>query len=299
MGEAVGSVQTVSAVTLFAPAKINLTLEVLGRRQDGYHEIRSVMQAVSLCDCLSFSPGESLSFGCDLPGWKAEKSLVSRAAALLLSESSRRVGASVEIKKNIPLASGLGGDASDAAAVLRGLNVLWRLNLAPGRLRELAAQLGSDVPFFLGSGTALTQGRGEKVIPLPVLAKHWLAIMTPKITRPPEKTAVLYARLSVADYTPGGHTDALVVHLGHDGDLTADSLYNVFERVADDVFPELASCRQAMLAAGAERVYLAGAGPSLFSLHTSRAVAEEVCRGLVGQPVFLAETLGSGELGGE
>ncbi|MFC2006949.1 4-(cytidine 5'-diphospho)-2-C-methyl-D-erythritol kinase, partial [Chloroflexota bacterium] len=154
-------------LTLFAPAKVNLTLEVLTKRPDGFHEICSVLQAVSLCDRFSFSQGNKIEFICNLPEWIVEKSLVSRATRLLQLVTGCSQGATVEIRKCIPLLSGLGGDSSDAATVLRGLDQLWGLNLPRRRLVELAQQLGSDVAFFLYGGTALVGGRGERVTPIP------------------------------------------------------------------------------------------------------------------------------------
>ena len=255
------------------------------------------MQAVSLGDCLTFNPSDEVSFECNLPGWSAERSLVSRVVARLQEVSGRQKGTRITIAKRIPLASGLGGDASDAATGLLGLNELWQLRLPPEQLIEIAAGLGSDVPFFLRAGTALSSGRGEVVYPLPVPVKNWLVILSPAISRPPEKTAALYARLSAADYTSGEYTDVLASNLSQGVMLANEPLYNVFERVAYDVFPGLEHYRQLMLAAGVSRVHLAGAGPSLFSLHSSQAEAEVVYLRLAGQPVFLTETLGSDEPG--
>jgi len=282
----------VSEVNIFTPAKLNLTLEVLGKRSDGFHEIRSVMQAVSLGDALSFSHSEALSFECDMDGWSSEKSLVSQAAELLRKESSYPGGALVKITKCIPLSSGLGGDASDAAAVLRGLRALWRIQVSQEELSKLAARLGSDVPFFIGGGTAVTRGRGEVVAPLSAAPKQWFVILTPDIPRPNKKTAAVYARLRTPDYTSGEYSEALAGQLIRGGGISDRLLYNVFERVAFDLFPGLTESREAMLAAGAERVHLAGAGPSLYSLHKSRAEAESVCSGLAGQPAYVAEALG-------
>jgi len=278
-------------LTLFAPAKLNLTLEVLGRRGDGYHEIRSIIQAVSLGDRLTFSPGVTISFVCDQPAWRADMSLVSRAAALMARECGGRDGALITISKGIPLASGLGGDSSDAASVLRGLATLWQKEIPPERLGELAAGLGSDVPFFLSGGTALAQGRGEMVTPLPAPAGQWLVIMTPDIPRPPSKTATLYARLGAANYTSGAFTASLAEDIACGVGVTEERLYNVFHGAAYDVFPDLARYHRDILAAGASRVHLAGAGPSLFSLHASREEAEAVISRLQGKPAFLAETL--------
>jgi hypothetical protein len=170
MAKAMADIQkgTVPTLTLSAPAKVNLTLEVLGRRDDDYHEIRSVMQTVRLCDSISFSSAPQLDFHCDLPIWQAEKSLVSHAAGLLQQESGCRLGARLDIKKRIPLSSGLGGDSSDAATALMGLNELWRLGIPPGRLVEMAAGLGSDVPFFLTGGTRWpSPGRVNITLPAP------------------------------------------------------------------------------------------------------------------------------------
>ena len=127
-------------LTVLAPAKVNLTLEVLGKRPDGFHEIRSVLQAVNLCDRLDFSPGRGINVTCDMPGWSLEESLVHRAVALMREAAGTSRGVDIKIEKRIPLMSGLGGDSSDAAAVLRGLNTLWELNLPQERLLGMAAQ---------------------------------------------------------------------------------------------------------------------------------------------------------------
>ena len=152
-------------LTILAPAKLNLTLEVLAKRPDGLHEIRSLIQTINLCDSLRFRLSQSISFKCDEPKWLPERSLVSKAASLLQKATKCPNGATIEVNKRIPLLSGLGGDSSDAAAILRGLNKLWELGLSPPELVELASQLGSDIAFFLYGGTALVRGRGEIVTP--------------------------------------------------------------------------------------------------------------------------------------
>ena len=154
-------------VTIETPAKVNLTLEVLGKRNDGYHEIASVMQAINLCDRLTFSIADDLSLITDTPGLDTKDNLVYRAASLLNDKTGVSAGAEIHLCKGIPVAAGLGGGSSDAAATLLGLNRLWGLHLARDELEELAAQLGSDVPFFLAGGAALAEGRGERITPLP------------------------------------------------------------------------------------------------------------------------------------
>lgn len=157
---------------LHAPAKINLTLEILYRRKDGFHELKTVMQELDFGDLLHVEELEAdrLEFSCDHPDLPTgEENLAYRAALLLRDCHGRGRGARLTLIKRIPIAAGLGGGSSNAAAVLKGLNVLWKLNLSMELLQELAAGLGSDVPFFLYGGTALAQGRGEQITPLPNL----------------------------------------------------------------------------------------------------------------------------------
>jgi 4-diphosphocytidyl-2-C-methyl-D-erythritol kinase len=252
-------------LTLTAPAKINLTLEVLSKRADGFHEVRSVLQAVSLCDTLSFEPAEELHFHCEDPAWQAEKSLVVRAAEKLRERTGVALGAVVNIFKDIPLSSGLGGDSSDAAAVLTGLDRLWKPGVPPDELAAVAAELGSDVPFFLGGWTALASGRGEIVSPLPGLPPAWVIILMPKVEIPKSKTADLYSRIKTAHFTDGSVTEAMVARIKRGKKIAPSDLYNVFEKVAYDAFQGLKKYRDDFQEAVESPVHLAGAGPSLFA----------------------------------
>jgi len=280
-------------LTVLAPAKLNLTLEVLSRRGDGYHEIRSVVQTISLCDRLAFQPGRRMSYKCDSDGWLAKKSLVSKAAALLKDESGCTEGAAIELSKKIPLLSGLGGDSSDAAAVLTGLNLLWRLEYPPGELARLAGQLGSDVAFFLTGGTALMQGRGEEVSPLPSMPEAWVVLLLPDVPRAAGKTGRLYSALSEEHYSQGQATEDMVILLTRGDRLPSQSLYNVFDNVACDAFEGLDGFRRRFLEAGALDVHLAGSGPALFSLFRDKTPAEDVYNNLKkqGLQAYLAQTL--------
>ena len=183
-------------LTVLAPAKVNLTLEVLAERSDGFHEIRSVAQTINLCDSLRFQLSENIEFICADPCWLPEISLVSKAVGLLQKTTGCSQGAKIEVEKRIPLISGLSGDSSDAAAVLNGLNRLWKLGLSLPQLVDLASQLGSDVAFFLYDGTALLKGRGEVVTPLPPLPHMNVVVMLPPVPRRPGKTGRLYASLN-------------------------------------------------------------------------------------------------------
>jgi len=280
-----------TGLTILAPAKVNLTLEVLARRPDGFHEIRSVVQAISLCDHLSFRLSPGMEFGCDNPDWIAEQSLVPKAVSLLKETTRYSEGVTTEISKRIPLLSGLGGDSSDAAATLLGLNRLWGLGLPLPELAGLASRLGSDVAFFLYGGTALLQGRGEIVTPLPPLPRMWVVLLVPPVPRLPGKTGRLYASLNTSHYTQGEVTDRLVASLiEKEGVRLASDLFNVFDSVAD---AGLEQYQQQFLAAGAPVVHLAGSGPTLFTLVGDRVRAEQIHRRLkqAGLESYLSETL--------
>ena len=279
--------------TILAPAKINLTLEVLAERPDGYHEIRGVIQTIDLCDRLRFRLGNNIKLVCDNPGFVGEESLVSRATVLLRQTTGCTKGATIEISKHIPLSAGLGGDSSGAAATLRGLNKLWGLGLSPAELASLALRLGSDVPFFLYSGTALVEGRGEKITPLPPLPQRWVVLAIPDTPRLPEKTKRLYARLKINHYTDGQITEKFIKALKEGGELKPSMLFNTFENIAFDQFPGLKVYKEHFLKLGAPDVHLAGSGPALFSLIKDKSEAEDLytrCK-KQGMECFLVETV--------
>ena len=262
---------------LYAPAKINWTLEVLGRREDGYHEVRTVMQTLDLCDTVDTVLSREFKLEVEGPHEPSEDDLVLRAAAFLGEGGGR--GARIRVGKRIPVAAGLGGGSSDAAAALRGLNELWELGRSEARLAEIGARLGSDVAFFLHGGTALAEGRGERVTPLPDPPPTWLVLLAPPFTLP-EKTTRMYAALTPADFSDGSRTDALVGRIREGRAVDGGGLRNVFERAAYEAFEGLHAYRDALLAAGARRVHLAGSGPALFALgpgeEEARAVHERL-----------------------
>jgi 4-diphosphocytidyl-2-C-methyl-D-erythritol kinase len=280
-------------ITISAPAKINLTLEVLGKRADGYHEIRSVIQAISLCDRLSFEPADSLEFRSDSAEWVLEKSLVSKAATWLRQVSGTAKGVIISVKKRIPLLAGLGGDSSDAAATLQGLDRLWELGLSREDLLPLARQLGSDVAFFLYGGTALVEGRGEIVTPLPQLPHRWVVLAIPPVPRQPGKTRQLYESLRPGHYTDGQTTQKLVAEIQSGREFNTSLLLNAFESVALARFSGLNEFWQRITQVGATNVHLAGSGPALFTLMDDKAQAEALCSRLKesGLEPYLAETL--------
>ena len=279
--------------TVKAPAKINLTLEVLGKRPDGYHEIRSVIQTINLGDSLRFRLSKKLRFSCDNPDFIIEESLISRAAALLQQANGFSKGATIEVVKKIPFSSGLGGDSSDAAVVLQGLNRLWELGLSLEELLELAPRLGSDVAFFLYGGTALVEGRGERVTPLSHLPRRWVVLMVPPVLKIAEKTLQLYASLKPEHYTDGRITQKFIKALDEGGKFEPSMLFNAFENVAFDFFSELEVYKEHFIKLGAPYVHLAGSGPTLFTLIEDKAQAEGIYKSLQQQGLecYLTGTL--------
>jgi 4-diphosphocytidyl-2-C-methyl-D-erythritol kinase len=276
-----------------AYAKINLTFEVLGRRRDGYHEIVTVMQAIGLCDSLTFAPHDSIHLASDTAELVSPQNLIYRAARLLQELAQGNPGAAIALGKGIPLASGLGGGSSDAAATLRFLNEMWGVSLPRKRLVELAAQLGSDVPFFVsGSPTALATGRGEKVARLPSPAKTWVVLVRPAMEMP-NKTKEMYSHLDPSSFTKGQHARGLVDLVGRGERITNSLCFNVFDSVAPSLFTGLDSYRHEFLAAGADEVHLAGSGPTLFTLGGNKGEGEEILRRMKKQRMeaYLVETL--------
>ena len=270
---------------LLAPAKVNLTFEALARRADGYHEVRSVMQAISLADEIEFEPAAGLSLTIERggPAFAAppgEANLVMRAARLLQREAGAAQGAAILLRKRIPAAAGLGGGAGDAAAALLGLRRLWGLDLDADALRELAARLGSDVPFFVSGGTALAEGRGERLTPLPTPQGSAIVAHSPDAAGDGAgdaagdaaggaardgKTASLYAMLAPEHFSDGRASERLAAKLRACAPLASADLCNAFEAVAPQAHPSYAAMRDAFDAEGM-RPLLCGAGPAAFAL---------------------------------
>lgn len=245
-------------------AKLNLTLEVLGRRTDGYHNISTVMQAVDLADELEIRPAADLRVECSDPALGGKGNLVWQAAAALAESCGRRPGAHIYIDKAIPVGRGLGGGSSDAAAALLALNRWWELNRPLSELCRIAAGLGSDVPYFLQGGAALVEGWGEQVAPLPTKPGVGVVLICPGQTLE-NKTARMYGQLTAAHYSDGGITRRMVANLLA-GRLDGEMLHNVFTEPALPVFPGLAALYNQVREIAGRRPQLTGAGPALFLL---------------------------------
>jgi 4-diphosphocytidyl-2-C-methyl-D-erythritol kinase len=261
-------------LTVYAPAKVNLVLEVLGKDND-YHRICSIVQSIDLCDVINFDLDKEIHFDCDEPSLTREN-LVTSAANLLKESTKCGLGARIELRKSIPWGVGLAGGSSDAAATLLVLNELWGLALPVSELVRLAFKLGSDVPFFVHKGTALVEKKGERVTPQPPLPRTSFVLLVPPLPRVTSKTKQMYGNLRAADFTPGEFVQAALLSLRQGRRPDPDVMFNVFEKIAFDFFPGLDKYRETLKEVGAPGVYLAGSGPCLFTFFGEAKEAGEV-----------------------
>ena len=279
-------------LSLKAYAKINLTLEILGKRADGFHEIATVMQTIDLADDLTFGAAPTLIVESEAEGIAPEENLVLKAAKLLQSKLAIKAGARIRLTKRIPIAAGLGGGSTDAAATLVGLCALWGKAVPKAELSAMAAELGSDVPFFISGGTALAEGRGERITVLPPLPDFPLVITTPPIELE-KKTARLYGALTPSDYSHGQATHRMLAAMQAKSPLTDALLFNGFERVAPKVFPGFESYRERFREAGAHHIHLAGSGPTMFALvkGPGEGIRISVVMERSGMPAYLVKSI--------
>ena len=270
-----GVMTSISEITLKAYAKINLTLEVLGRRDDGYHDVASIMQTIDLHDTVDLKLSDEVTVECDVSELENQSNLALRAAHLLRNSAETVAGVHIKIQKNIPMSGGMGGGSSDAAATLVGLNKMWALGMSLEQLSEIAAELGSDVPFLLTGGTAIVLGRGERVRSLPPADLKWLVVLSPDI-RLANKTATLYGSLTEADYTRGALTRKLEARIRGGGDVPPQFLFNAFDDVAFEAFPGLDVYWNSMHALGAREIHLSGSGPTIYAPVSKREVGSTI-----------------------
>ncbi len=280
-------------LTLNAYAKVNLTLDVRGRRPDGYHDVETVLHTLELHDTVVLREAEEgIRVVCDhrrVPS--DEQNLVFRTAQLVRDVCGVPRGVEIELRKRIPPASGLGGGSSDAAVTLLGLAQLWKLRLDHGQLVELASQLGSDVPFFLVGGAALATGRGERLRFLPTLPTTWVVVACPEVE---VSTAWAYAQLDLVAVRHRPDTERVVEALRReDVAAVAKALCNVFESLISQHHPQVAALKERMLGAGALGAAMTGTGPAVYGLFPGEADARRAAEHLAAQggtQVFLTRT---------
>ena len=280
-------------ITVHANAKINLTLEVLGRREDGYHEIATVLQEIDLKDTLSFEENDELVLDCDVDYLRSPQNVVHRAASLMQERSGSNKGVAISVTKGIPVAAGLGGGSSDAVATIKALNNLWALGLSPEEILGLANELGSDTAFFVHGGTALGEGRGEVLTQLPSLPPFWIVLFKPPVAIPRSKTRSLYNSLETSHFSDGRHVKKVVETITRDGEVAPATFFNTFEQVAARIYMGLEQHWQRFIDLGAADVHLSGSGPTLFSLVRDRGPAEKLYNSMLAQGLeaYLVQTV--------
>jgi 4-diphosphocytidyl-2-C-methyl-D-erythritol kinase len=280
------------ALELDVAAKLNLTLEILGRRPDGWHEIRSVMQSIDLADTLSvrIGAGDSIDVATTDPRLPTgEDNLAGRAARLLLDAIGRRAAVTVHIEKRIPVGGGLGGGSADAAGVLWGLNRLLGRPCGAGTLLRLAARIGADVPFFLVGGTCVASGRGERLRRLPPLGDCRFIVACPDVV---VETQWAYTHRAKIGLTPRqGYTTMLESAIRQRRtSLIARALWNDFEELVVEHFASIRKAKERLLGAGVEVVRLSGSGAVVFGFLEAQGEATGVIRALRGadHPIHVA-----------
>ncbi len=285
-----------NTVRLRAPAKVNLFLEVLGKRPDGYHEVVTFMVRVSLFDHLELTeePGDGIRLTIEGPALpEGPENLVWRAADLLRRRTGTTRGAQVHLNKQIPVAAGLAGGSSDAAATLRGLNQLWRLELSPAQLQELAAELGSDVPFLVGNSAAWCTGRGERVTPFRLQRPLDLVLACP----PTELATAEVYRRTVLPTTPRSADVFREALVDGSAEAIAAALHNRLQPAAEELCPDVVRLRELFDRLGLPGHGMSGSGSSYFALCRSREEAQRFATLIQqevsnkGTKVFVVRTL--------
>jgi len=269
------------SIELPCPAKVNLRLEVFRRRADGYHEIRTIVQRISLSDTLRISLRESdgISLISDSPRLPVgEGNLAYRAASSLLEETKANVGIELTIRKEIPISSGLGGGSSNAASTLMGLNRILRLNLSKKRLMEIGARIGADIPFFILEKTAIATGIGEKLQPLEIRPSVWFLLVNPGWE---VSTKWAYEGLNFELTKQPFHIK--LPPFFNDIGQVARVLHNDLESVTIAAYPEIQGIKGELLSHGAEGSLMTGSGPTVFGIFSHKGRAKSAYRELSAQ----------------
>jgi 4-diphosphocytidyl-2-C-methyl-D-erythritol kinase len=277
-----------------APAKINLSLDVLHKRQDGYHEVEMIMTTIDLADRVELTLLDSdtiniLSHNRFVPD--DQRNLAYQAARLLKDRYQVKKGVTITIEKNIPVAAGLAGGSSDAAATLRGLNQLWKLGLTVDELAEIGSEIGSDVSFCVYGGTALATGRGERIAELPPPPTCWIILAKPFIG---VSTAEVYRRLDLNNVEHPNLKEMIQGLRNNDYQMVTSHVGNVLEDVTLKLHPEVAQIKDQMKRFGADAVLMSGSGPTVFGMVQHDSRMHRIYNGLRGfcDQVFAVRIIG-------
>ncbi|ABR50675.1 4-diphosphocytidyl-2C-methyl-D-erythritol kinase [Alkaliphilus metalliredigens QYMF] len=268
-------------VQLKSRAKINLSLDVLGRRSDGYHEVEMIMQQIDLYDLITLEERKDseirISTQCEFIPTN-EDNIAYRAAEIIRENSGINRGVNIYIDKRIPVAAGLAGGSSNAAAVLEGLNHMWRLRLTPKQLMDLGVKLGADVPFCILGGAAIARGIGEILTPIEGLKNVWMVIAKPAIS---VSTAEVYRQLDLSKLDSRPNTDE-VIQAVKEGDLytLAGKMHNVLESVTQRNHPIIREMKRKMLEYNAIGAMMSGSGPTVFGIYKNYGRAKSAYENL-------------------
>lgn len=274
-------------------AKINLHLDITGRRDDGFHTVKTVMQGLTLCDKVTFTQRDDdiVTVDCNVSGVPLDDSnLVVRAVREYCKVTGRKIGADIVIEKNIPMAAGLAGGSADAAATLKALRQLDDVGMPIARFYGIASELGSDVPFCIAGGTALGEGKGDLLRPVSSMPECTIVVACgAEGVSTPAAYAMLdkkYRSFAAGEYEPRS-TVALKRALD-DGDIygVAANMYNIFEEPISSVRPEVRRIKEDMLSGGAIGAMMSGSGPSVFGIFVDETLADKVCDTLRARGVF-------------
>ncbi|WP_318617473.1 4-(cytidine 5'-diphospho)-2-C-methyl-D-erythritol kinase [Sporosarcina sp. YIM B06819] len=265
-----------------APAKINLTLDVLHKRPDGFHEVEMIMTTVDLADRIWIRPMDNGRITIKtserfVPNDR--KNLAYQAAELLQRQYGIKEGVEITLEKSIPVAAGLAGGSSDAAATLRGLNRLWNLGIEADELATLGSRIGSDVSFCVHGGTALATGRGEMIQHLPAPPNCWVILAKPAIS---VSTGDIYGNLNLKSVDHPQTSSMIEALVAGDYDKMCKSVGNVLEAVTMDLHPQVVMLKEQMKRFGADAVLMSGSGPTVFGLVKHESRVPRIYNGLKG-----------------
>ena len=283
-------------VSVKAPAKINLTLDVLGKRDDGYHEVEMVMTTIDLADRIDIYPrgDDKITIDCSacfVP--LGEKNHVYQITKLLKEKLGIRKGVHFYIHKRIPVAAGLAGGSSDAAAAIRGLNRLWDLGLSVQEMAQIGSEIGSDVAFCVYGGTALATGRGEVITPLPSPPPAWVILAKPPMG---VSTSEIYGmvRMGVISQYPPKSRQMVEAIMQRNYDQVYQSMGNHLETVTLSLYPEVRRLKEQMSRFGADAALMSGSGPTVFSLVDKESRVGRIYNGLRGfcKDVYAVRVIG-------
>ena len=283
---------------LLANAKINLSLDVTGIRDNGYHEVSMIMQSVDLADILDIekNEGDSIILTCDNNDLPCdEHNLIIRAAGALMEKTGRPYGLKIHLTKNIPMAAGLAGGSADAAAALVGINKLCGYGLSVEELKEIGAGIGADIPFCIQGGTCLAEGIGEILTPLSPLPECRIVLVKPPFD---VSTAYVYKNLDpllAGDiYHPDTRRMISLIENGNISDIAGD-LGNILESVTVRAYPEISNIKKRLINSGAEGSLMSGSGPTVYGIYTDESAAMTACADLKGISANMGQNLSGQE----